>query len=386
MAWNEPGGDKKDPWGQNNNQDGPPDLDEVVRKMRDKFGGVFGGKSGGGSGKSSGGGMSGLIIIALIGLGFVALYNATYVIEPAERGVVMRLGKYVETLQPGLNFQLPSPIDRVLRVNVDQVRAVTIGTTKAESLMLTQDENIIDIEFTVQYRINNAKDYMFNDRDPDQSLRQATETSVREIVGKSKMDFVITEGRDVVADKAKLLVQEILDNYQTGLEIVEFNMQDAQPPEEVQAAFNDVVKAREDEERFKNEADAYARDVLGKAQGAAQRTLLDAQAYKSRAVESASGEASRFEQLLTEYQKAPEVTRERLYIETMEGVLSQTSKIMVDTKGGNNLLYLPLDQLVGRSNGKTARDSWSPSYVEKSPPSTITPPTTRSNSRQPGGR
>jgi membrane protease subunit HflK len=385
MAWNEPGGDKKDPWGQRNNQDGPPDIDEVVRKMRDKFGGLFGGKSGGGTGKSSGGGFSGIIAIIVIALVLIALYNSVYVIQPAERGVVMRLGKYAGTLQPGFNLQFPPPIDRVLRVNVDEVRAVTVGNTKAESLMLTQDENIIDIKFTVQYRINNAKDYMFYDRNPDMSLRQATETAVREIVGKSKMDFVITDGRDVVAQKAKELVQEILDNYRTGLEVVEFNMQDAQPPEEVQAAFADVVNAREDEQRYKNEADAYARDVLGKAQGAAQRTLLDASGYKSRVVESASGEASRFEDLLTQYQKAPEVTRERLYLDTMQDVLSTTSKIVVDTKGGNNVLYLPLDKLIGKSSSKLSDDSWSPQYVEKAPPSSAVKSST-STSRTAGGR
>lgn len=385
MAWNEPGGDKKDPWGQRNNQDGPPDLDEVMRKMRDKFGGLFGGKSGGGMGQSSGGGFSGIIAIVVSAVALIALYNSIYVIQPAERGVVMRLGKYAGTLQPGLNLQFPPPIDRVLRVNVDEVRAVSVGSTKAESLMLTQDENIIDIKFTVQYRINNAKDYMFYDRDPDMSLRQATETAVREIVGKSKMDFVITEGRDVVAQKAKDLVQEILDNYKTGLEVVEFNMQDAQPPEEVQAAFADVVNAREDEQRYKNEADAYARDVLGKAQGAAQRTLLDASAYKSRVVESATGEASRFEDLLTQYTKAPEVTRERLYIDAMQKVLSNTSKIMVDTKGGNNVLYLPLDKMIDRVKNKPRDDSWSPQYVEKTPPSSAVKSSTETL-RQAGGR
>jgi membrane protease subunit HflK len=344
MAWNEPGGSKdRDPWGNRNQDQGPPDIDEVVKKMRDKFGGLFGGGGGRGTGGQGAGGLFSIIVLGLLAW---LVYDTTYIIDPAERGVVLRFGKYVDTLQPGLNIRMPRPIENVVRVNVERVRTVALGSTIAESLMLTQDENIIDVEFNVQYKISNARDYVFNVREPDQTLRDATETTVREVVGKSKMDFVITEGRGVVATNAKQLLQEILDYYKTGLFITEFNMQDAQAPEQVQDAFADAVKAREDEVRFKNEAEAYERDLLGKAQGAVQRTLLDAQAYRSRVIESANGEAQRFEKLLTEYKKAPEVTRERLYIEAMQDVLSNSTKVMADMEGGNSLIYLPLDQLL----------------------------------------
>lgn len=360
MAWNEPGGSKdRDPWGNRNKEQGPPDLDEVVKKMRDKFGGIFGG--GGGGGGRSGGGNSGIISIIVFALIAWLVYDASYVIEPAERGVVLRFGKSVDTLQPGFNMRMPRPIESVVRVDVTNVRRLTVGGTQAESLMLTQDENIVDIEFSVQYQIKNASDYVFNVLNPEESLLHATETAVREVVGKSNMDFVITEGRDTVAIRAAELVQQILDDYGTGLLVTEFNMQDAQPPEQVQDAFADVVKAREDEVRFKNEAEAYSRDVIGKAQGAAQRELLDAQGYRSKVIESANGEAARFSNLLTEYEKAPAVTRERLYIEAMESVLANSTKIMTDTEGSNNIMYLPLDQLMRQQSEQgQKRGNWSP--------------------------
>jgi membrane protease subunit HflK len=358
MAWNEPGnsggGKDRDPWGNRGDQ-GPPDLDEVVRKMRDKVGGLFGG----GSGRSSAnqGGTFTLIILALAAW---FLYDASYVIEPAERGVVLRFGKNVDTLQPGFNMRLPRPIEKVVRVNVENIRKLTVGGTQAESLMLTRDENIVDIEFSVQYKIKNASDYVFNVRNPEESLLHATETAVREIVGKSNMDYVITEGRDAVAVQARELVQQILDDYGTGLQVTEFNMQDAQPPEQVQDAFADAVKAREDEVRYKNEAEAYSRDLLGKAEGAKQRQVLDAQGYRSKVIESATGEAARFSHLLTEYEKAPAVTRERLYIEAMESVLGSSTKIMTDTEGSSNIMYLPLDQLMRQQGRATAQpDVWS---------------------------
>jgi membrane protease subunit HflK len=227
--------------------------------------------------------------------------------------------------------------------------------------MLTRDENIVDIEFSVQYKIKDAGDYVFNVRNPEESLLHATETAVREIVGKSNMDYVITEGRDAVAVQARDLVQQILDDYGTGLQVTEFNMQDAQPPEQVQDAFADAVKAREDEVRYKNEAEAYSRDLLGKAEGAKQRQVLDAQGYRSKVIESATGEAARFSNLLTEYEKAPAVTRERLYIEAMESVLGSSTKIMTDTEGSSNIMYLPLDQLMRQQGqSRTQPDVWSP--------------------------
>jgi membrane protease subunit HflK len=270
----------------------------------------------------------------------------TYIVDEAERGVVLRFGKYVDTLDPGMSIRAPRPIEDVYKVNVEELRTVSIGSTKAESLMLTQDENIIDIKFTVQYQVKDAKNYLFNVNQPDMTLSQATESAVREIVGRNTMDHVITAGRGSVADKAQELIQEILDFYETGLLIVSLNMQDAQAPEQVQDAFADAVKAREDEERYKNEAEAYARDVIGKVQGAVQRILLDADAYRDRIIEVSQGDTERFSLLLSEYERAPEVTRERLYIESIEDVMSNSSKVMVDSKGSNNLLYLPFDKLI----------------------------------------
>lgn len=362
MAWNEPGnsgsGGGRDPWGNRGDQ-GPPDLDEVVRKMRDKVGGLFGGSGGGGGAGRSGAGQGGTIGIVIIALAAWLLYDASHIIEPAERGVVLRFGKHVDTMMPGFNMRLPRPFEKVVLVNMENIRKLTVGATQAESLMLTRDENIVDIEFSVQYRIKDAGDYVFNVRNPEESLLQATETAVREVVGKNNLDFVITEGRDVVAVQARELVQKIIDDYGTGLLVTEFNMQDAQPPEQVQGAFADVVKAREDEVRFKNEAEGYALDLLGKAQGAAQRRILDAEGYRSRVMESATGEAARFSNLLAEYEKAPAVTRERLYIEAMEEVLGNSTKIMTDTgAGGNNIMYLPLDQLM-RQQGSVRQNAGS---------------------------
>ena len=393
MAWNEPGGGSgdKNPWGGGNGDQGPPDLDEVVKKMRAKVGGVFGG---GGRGARSGGeggqpsGLGGLLTILVIVFAAWIAYDITYVIEPAERGVVLRFGKHVDTLQPGLRVRMPRPIEQIVRVNVERQQSETVGRTAAESLMLTKDENIVDIEFNVQYKVSNAADYVFNVKNPGETLRQATETAVREVVGKSKMDFVITEGRDEIVIRSRQLLQEILDNYGTGLQVTEFNMQDAQAPEQVQDAFADAVKSREDEIRYKNEAEAYQRDILGKAQGAAQRELLDAQAYRSQVIESATGEAARFEKLLLEFEKAPAVTRERLYLETMEQVLENSTKVIADVKGGNNILYLPLDQIMRGGEYKApARDVWKPQSsapTKSSPPRAPGVPDERSRTR--GGR
>jgi membrane protease subunit HflK len=369
MAWNEPGGSKdKDPWGGRGKEQGPPDLDEVVRKMKQKLNGVFGGKGGKGSGGDAptpirgggGAGSIGIVILALVGAWL--LYDMIHIIQPAERGVVLRFGGYVDTMQPGLNFRLPRPIENVVRVNVAQNRDVLIGyrasgsdrgtksaTVPSEARMLTRDENIVDVRFAIQYNIKSASDYVFNVKDPDLTLREATESAVREIVGKSDMDFVLKEGRSDIVDRVKVLIQKTLDNYGAGLMIISVNMQDAQPPTEVQHAFDDAVKAREDQQRVINEAEAYSNDVLPKARGAAARQIEEASAYKEQVVAQAEGEAQRFERILTEYKKAPEVTRQRLYIETMEQVLSNSSKVMIDVQGGNNMIYLPLDRMMGSS-------------------------------------
>jgi membrane protease subunit HflK len=358
MAWNEPGGSGgKDPWGGRNNEQGPPDLDEVVKKLQDKFNGLFGGggNRGGGSTTTPGTGMgAGGIGIVVVLLAVVWGVSGFYTIQEGIRGVVMQFGAYKETTMPGLHWY-PRFIQSVERVEVDNVRSIELGFRGDESLMLTQDENIIDIKFAVQYQVKDARDYLFNVRDPDETLRQAMETSVREIVGKSEMDFIITGGRADVVDRAQVLMQTILDQYQTGLVISSLNMQDAQAPQQVQGAFADAVKAREDEVRFKNEAEAYSNDVLPKARGQAARLLEEANAYKEQVIAEAEGETKRFLSVLEQYKKAPSVTRKRLYLDTIESVLSQSSKVVVDTKGNNNLLYLPLDKLMQRDPEAAAR-------------------------------
>ncbi|GAB4288678.1 MAG: FtsH protease activity modulator HflK [Thiohalomonadaceae bacterium] len=344
MAWNEPGNSGgKDPWGGRNSEQGPPDLDEVVRKLQDKFGGLFGqgrGRNGGGASAGSAG------LVLLLAVVLWAL-SGIYIVDATQRGVVMQFGAYKATTMPGLNW-FPRFIQTVEKVDISSVRSIELGRRADEALMLTQDENIIDVKFTVQYQVKDARDYLFNVRDPDQTLREATESAVREVIGQSEMDFVITGGRADVVDRIKTLVQEILDRYRTGLTVVNLNMQDAQAPEQVQGAFADAVKAREDEQRLKNEAEAYANDILPKARGQAARLIEEANAYRDQVIAQAEGESARFLSVLAQYEKAPAVTRKRLYLDAMESVLAQSSKVLVDTKGGNNLLYLPLDKLMQR--------------------------------------
>lgn len=359
MAWNEPGGSKdKDPWGggQGDGQ-GPPDLDEVVRKMQEKFRGIFGGKGGAGKGGGPGRGASlGIGTLILVVVGLWAL-SGLYIVDEGKRGVVLRFGDYKETAQAGLHWHIPYPIETVEIVDVEQIRTAEIGfrsgvggqTIQAvprEALMLTQDENIIDIKLAVQYRVQNASDYLFNVRNPDETLHQASESALREVIGKSKMDFALTEGRAEIVARTNTVTQNILDDYESGLQITSVNMQDAQPPEQVQDAFNDAVKAREDEVRLRNEAEAYANDILPRARGQAARIVEEANAYRDQVIARAEGDASRFEQILAEYQQAPGVTRERLYLDGVESILTNASKVMVDVEGGNNLLYLPLDRLI----------------------------------------
>lgn len=363
MAWNEPGGSKDDdPWGGGgkNNQQGPPDLDEVVRNIQDKVVGIFGGKKkgsgGGGTGSRLPGGI-GLGVIILIIVGVWAL-SGFYIVDEGKRGVVLEFGKYKETTQAGLRWHIPYPVESVQIVNVSQIRTVEIGyrsggggeqatrSIPREALMLTQDENIVDVNFAIQYKVKDAKNYLFDVRDPDQTLGQATESAIREVIGKSKMDFVLTEGRSEVVQRAEKLIQEILDIYKSGLQVTSLNMQDAQPPEQVQAAFSDAVKAREDEQRSINEAEAYSNDVIPRARGTKAQVIAEAEAYKEKVVIQAKGETNRFLQVLAEYEKAPQVTRERMYLETIEQVMNKTSKVMLDVKGGGNVLFLPLDRLL----------------------------------------
>jgi membrane protease subunit HflK len=378
MAWNEPGGSGgKDPWGSGGGRDqGPPDLDEVVKKIQAKFSGIFGG-GGGGRGAGGGGSADKLILLGII-VAFVAwALSGIYIVEEGKQGVILQFGKYKDTTMPGLHW-FPRFIESKEIVDVSRIRNIEVGYRSAgaraqsrtsverESLMLTQDENIVDVELAVQYRVKSARDYLFNVRDPDTTLHQATESAVRELIGKSKMDFVLTEGRGEIGERAEQKIQQILDLYQTGLIVTSVNMQNAQPPDQVQHAFADAVKAREDEERLKNKAEAYSNDILPKARGAAARVLEEANAYKAQVVANAEGEAARFEKILTEYEKAPAVTRERLYLEAVESVLSKSSKIMLDVENGNNLLYLPLDRLVPQQTEKKSPEQTSQANPQES--------------------
>ena len=364
MAWNQPGGNgDRDPWGNRGRQQSPPDLDEILRKLQAQWGRLFGwrpGRGGGGAGRGFGrGGSLGAALVVAVLLAAWWL-GGIWIVQEPERGVVLRFGAYHRTMDPGFNWA-PYFIDSVVTVNVDRVRNAEIGfrqqgssvaAVPREALMLTEDENIVDLQFAVQYRVKDPAQFLFENREPEIALRQATESAVREIVGRSKMDFVLTEGRGAVATEVQGLIQEILDRYRTGLRVMSVNMQNAQPPAQVQDAFLDAIKAREDQERIINEAKAYQADVVPKARGEANAILAQAEAYRQRVEAIALGDASRFEQVLEAYHAAPEITRDRLYLEAVESVLANTSKVLVDIPEGNNLMYLPLDQIIG-SRGDT---------------------------------
>ncbi len=354
MAWNEPGGNKnKDPWGNRGNDQGPPDLDEVFKKFMDKFNGLFGGAGGGGGGSSSGNSASGIIILLVIGV-IIWLLTGTYKIAEAERGVVLRFGAHAYTVESGLHWHMPSPIEKVLKVDVSNIHEYAYKGT-----MLTQDQNIIDIEITVQYQVGSAEDYFFNMRNPVRTLAEASESALRQHIGRSTMDYVFGDGREDIAISTQETIQKIIDNYKSGITVVRVNMQEAKPPEPVKASFEDVTKAVEDEDKLKNQAEAYRNEILPNARGQAAEMLESAKAYEQEVVARAEGDAQRFTKLYKEYRRAPEITRDRLYIEAVESVLSQTSKIMVDVEGGNNLIYLPLDKMMqdrgmSRSSGQNA--------------------------------
>lgn len=349
MPWNEPGGNNRDPWSKRPNDQGPPDLDEVVRKITGKLSGVFG--SGGGRPSSGGGRMAtGGIVFVLVVAAFIYLLSGIYIIQDGDRGIVLRFGEYVATTTPGPHWHIPYPVEEVETIQFDRIRSAPHKAT-----MLTQDENIVAIDLAVQYRVKDAADYVLQVRDPDTTVGQTLESALREVVGKSRMDFILGEGQASIAGDTLGLMQASLDNYKTGLEVTSVNLQQAQPPEPVQDAFADATKAREDEERYKNEAEAYSNEIIPVARGQAARLEQESQAYMEQVIARSEGEADRFEKLLTEYRKAPAVTRERLYIETVESVLANSNKVMLDVEGGNNLLYLPLDQLVrgGASRART---------------------------------
>jgi len=358
---------------QNNNQDqGPPDLDELLNDLGKKIGRLFGRKesaqknskpnSGGSQSKTPQDQLPVTTIVLIIALIWAA--TGFYIVDQGSRGVVLRFGKNTEVTMPGPRWHIPFPVESVEVVNLEQVRTLEVGYRSSgnsvarskelrESLMLTDDENIIDLQFAVQYNLKSAENFLFNNRSADASVRGAAESAIREIVGKSKMDFALYEGREEIAVKAKKLMQEILDRYDTGINVTSVTMQNAQPPEQVQASFDDAVKAKQDLERQKNEGQAYANDIIPKAKGAASRLTSEAQGYRVKVESEAKGNASRFEQILTQYNRAPEVMRDRIYIEAQEQILSNISKVIVDQKNSNSLLYLPLDKLIQQTSPST---------------------------------
>jgi membrane protease subunit HflK len=376
-------------WGKKDNE-GPPDLDEILRKLQQKIAGLLGFRprapgSPPGGGRHYGAAMGGGAALVILLLVAVWLASGFYIVDEGKRGVVLRLGKYLETTMPGPRWHMPYPVESVEVVDIARVRPVEVGyrgNTKnkqpQEALMLTDDENIVDVQFAVQYTIKSPEDYLFNNKNPDDNVLQAAETSIREVVGKSKMDFVLSSGRSEVAAQVKTLMQEILDRYRTGIFVTSVNLQNTQAPEQVLPAFEDVVRAQQDRERFKNEGQAYANDVVPKARGVAARLFEEANGYRQSVIATAQGDAARFRQILAEYERAPAVTRERMYLDAMQGILSSTSKIIVDQKsGGQNLLLLPLDKLMQLSSASSPTTITAPaeSSVRSSPPTDVPPPT-----------
>jgi len=346
-------------WAQGNNE-GPPDLDEVFRDLNQKINTLFGKKGGGNSPRQPERRSNEPvdlpflpIILAVVG---IWLATGFYIVDEGSRGVELQFGKYVETTQPGAHWHIPFPIESVEKVNLERVRTLEVGyrseggssTSKQlrESLMLTDDENIIDLEFAVQYNLKSVEDFRFKNRATEDSVRGVAETAIREVVGKSKMDFALYEGKDEIATQTKALMQKVLDRYSSGINVINVTMQNAQPPEQVQAAFDDAVKAKQDLDRQRNEGQAYANDVIPKARGAAARLREEAEGYKLRVESEARGDASRFDEVLAQYNKAPAVTRQRIYMEAQEQIMANTTKVIVNQSNGASLLNLPLDKLM----------------------------------------
>ena len=364
MAWNEPGGNRNDndPWGtgggRGGNDQGPPDLDEALKKGLDKLNRLLGGKgkkSGGNGGSSSSGGSAGgfgaiLALAAIIFAGYV-IFQSFYTVNEQERAVVLRFGEFSRTETPGLRFKVP------LIDNVHLVRVTNVRNAESTGQMLTQDENLVSVDLQVQYRVGDARAYVLNVRDSNQALAFATDSALRHEVGSSTLDDVLTEGRAELAVRVEQRLQNFLEEYATGLSIVRVNVESTQPPDAVQDAFREVQRAREDEQQVKEEAETYRNKVVPEARGRAQRLTEEASAYKEEVVERARGETSRFLAVLDVYQSAPEVTRERMYIQALEGVLSRTSKVLVDTQSSDNMMYLPLDRLTNRSGASTGNQN-----------------------------
>ena len=385
MAWNEPGNnggrDDKDPWGNKNHggrEQGPPDLDEVFSKLSRKVGGVFGSKKGPtGSGSAVGLGAVAVLAVAVWG------FSGFYTVSEAEQGVVLRFGKFDQIVKPGLNWK-PTFIDEVIPVNVQAIRSL-----RASGLMLTKDENVLKVEMDVQYRVDNAEKYLFSVTNADDSLRQATDSALRAVIGDSTMDQALTTGRQTIRANTQAAIDKIIAKYNMGIRVVDVNFQSARPPEAVKDAFDDAIAAREDEERYVREAEAYSNDILPKATGRAERLKNEAEGYSERVINGALGDVAQFDKLLPQYEAAKKVTRDRLYLDTMERVYSNTSKVLIDTKsGGNNVMYLPLEKLMNQSNNQAKKpaDSGRLSGIELEKVETPTPvaPTPRADTGRQG--
>ena len=373
MAWNEPGNGGRDPWG-NRQDEGPPDLDEAFKKLQNNLGKMFGGGGQSSGGRSSGGNpvSKSILWLALLGAAVVYGMMGVYTLDEQERGVVLRLGTATDSiLMPGLSWQ-PPLIDKVIIHNVSRVRS---HPQQAE--MLTEDENIVKVKLTVQYVIDDVKAFALNVKSPEQSLYQSTESAVRHVVGSTEMDRVLTEGRAIMGTEIKTRIQDYMNDYGTGIAVTQVNIDETAPPDAVREAFDEVIRAREDEVRVRNEANAYANKVIPEARGEAQRYLEEAEAYRRQVVAEARGESERFSKLLVEYQVAPEVTRERMYIDTLESVMSQSSKVMIDVEGGNNMMYLPLDRMVQRQNDASVDGQVNSAPVGAARNSAISSPRTR---------
>ena len=392
-------------WGKRGGGGGPPDLDEIWRNVNRRMSELFGRKTGNEETPPDGGspikskwplGGAGLLVALVLA---VWLASGFYIVDEGRRGVVTRFGKYTETTQPGPRWHLPFPVEAVELVDFSQVKTIEIGYRNTpknkvdkEAVMLTDDENIIDIQFAVQYNLKNAEDYVFKNRRPDQIAQFVAESAIREVVGKSKMDFALYEGREQIAKQTEQLMQQMLDRYGTGIFVQKVTLQSVQPPDKVQAAFDDAVKAGQDRERLKNEGQAYANDVVPRARGMASRLNEEASGYKTEVVQRAEGDASRFRDILTEYQKAPGVTRDRLYLDMMQSVLGNSSKVLIDQKSGSNLLNLPLDRLLqqgaaaaaGSTSDSTAAAPRAPTAPE--PAATVDPGRSRDALRSREGR
>lgn len=359
MAWNEPGGGKdKDPWGGGGDQ-GPPDLDEAFKKLQEKLNGLFGGGGSGSGGSGSSDISASFIVLLLVVIAIIWGAMGIYQVDEKDRSVVLRFGKYVDTYGPGLHWN-PPLIESKFIVNVTEERQYA-----SRGMMLTKDENIVELPLTVQYNIADPKAFVLEVKNPELSLQQATDSALRHVVGSSTLDDVVSVGREQIGVEVERRLQEYLDNYGSGIQVVKINIQEAKPPTEVKEAYDDVIKAREDQERLINEAQAYSNGIIPESRGKAQRLIEEANGYKAKVIVEAKGEAQRFENLLTEYNKAPEVTRERLYLDAVQQVMSNSSKVLVDIEGGNNMLYLPLDKITQQQTSGGQSDAMSNASINQ---------------------